>query len=172
MADLERAARAQADALIARPASQRAEAITAIKSFANNQDLDVQYQRTVKSSYNPAALTEVYYAGLDEYDVNISNNTIIQYGPRPNRPGEDPKKFNLEDRFTSEQLKQMAIDFISTQASSDIGNLSYTEKTKNGTNYFFRWEGKGRLFNSLPTFIQVGYTTNGDMLSYTNTLEL
>jgi hypothetical protein len=172
MNQLHDSAQKQIDELIARPQNERAAAVSKIKDFAGNASLNVTYQQTSKSSYNRTIPAELYFAGLDQYEVDARNNAIIQYGPRMTGPNEAQKTFDTTPRYDKEQLEAKAREFIAKQTNADIGSLAATSTSKNGVNYFFRWEDKSHVIEEMPAFIQVGYTVGGDLLSYTNTLGL
>ena len=164
---------AEVDALTARPESERQKAVTEIKKFADKQDLAVNYKHTGKSVYNPSVMEEVYTTDYDQYEVNVRNNRIIQFGPRPLEIGQEPKEFDTTDRYSKNELETMARQFIAKNAPEvKLDELTAKFGDKEGVNFFFRWEDSTREIEDMHPFIQVGFSRGGDLLSYTDTLGL
>jgi flagellar basal body-associated protein FliL len=164
---------AQIDALIARPENERQKAVTEIKKFADKQDLAVNYKNTAKSVYNPGVLEEVYTTDYDQYEIDVRNNKIIQFGPRPLNIGEKAKDFDTTARYSKEELETMARQFIAKNMPEvKLNDLTSKFGDKEGVNYFFRWEDTSREIEDMHPFIQVGFSRGGDLLSYTNSLGL
>ena len=164
---------AQIDALIARPESERQNAVTEIKKFADKQDMAVNYKSTSKSSYNAAVSAEVYTTDFDQYEVDARNNNIIQFGPRPLNIEEKSKEFDTTPRYSKVELETMARQFIAKNASAiKLDGLTPRFGDKEGVNYFFRWEDTSREIEDMHPFIQVGFSRGGSLLSYTNSLGL
>lgn len=164
---------AQIDALIARPESERQNAVTEIKKFADKQDMAVNYKSTSKSSYNAAVSAEVYTTDFDQYEVDARNNNIIQFGPRPLNIEEKSKEFDTTPRYSKVELETMARQFIAKNASAiKLDSLTPRFGDKEGVNYFFRWEDTSREIEDMHPFIQVGFSRGGSLLSYTNSLGL
>lgn len=164
---------AEVDALTARPESERQKAVTEIKKFAEKQDLAVNYKHTGKSVYNLGVMEEVYTTDYDQYEVNVRNNKIIQFGPRPLEIGQEPKEFDTTDRYSKNELETMARQFIAKNAPEvKLDELTAKFGDKEGVNFFFRWEDSTREIEDMHPFIQVGFSRGGDLLSYTDTLGL
>jgi len=164
---------AEIDALIARPESERQQAVSEIKQFADKQDLAVNYKNTSKSSYNANVSAEIYTTAFDQYEVDARNNQIIQFGPKPLEIGQESKKFDTTARYSKAELETMARQFISKNAPGvNVDNLTQKIGDKDGINYFFRWEDTTREIEDMHPLIQVGFSRGGDLLSYTNSLGL
>ncbi|MFA6193464.1 MAG: hypothetical protein WC726_01180 [Parcubacteria group bacterium] len=164
---------AQIDALVARPESERQQAVSEIKKFADKQDLAVNYKNTSKSSYNAAVSAEIYTTDFDQYEVDTRNNNIIQFGPRPLNIEEKSKEFDTTPRYSKAELETMARQFIAKNASAvKLEGLTPKIGDKEGVNYFFRWEDTSREIEDMHPFIQVGFSRGGSLLSYTNSLGL
>ncbi len=173
MKNLHDETQAQIDALIARPESERQKAVGEIKKFANKQDLSVNYKGTNKSIYNSAMMEEVYTTDYDQYEIDVRNNKIVQFGPKPLTVGEKGKAFNTEDKYSKSELETMARQFIAKNAPEvKLDDLSANFGDKEGVNFFFRWEDTTREIEDMHPFIQVGFSRGGDLLSYTDTLGL
>jgi hypothetical protein len=165
--------RDQIDSLTARPESERQKAVDKIKKFAKDESAQVQYKITAKSAYNSNVLEEVYTMGLDQYEIDSRNNTIIQFGPRPRNIDEAPKQFDTTARFSKNELETMARQFITENAPEvKLNDLSPKFSDKEGINYFFRWEDDSRIVEEMHPFIQVGFSRGGDVVSYVNTIGL
>lgn len=160
-------------AIIARPESEHQAAITSIRSFAQKPDLPVEYKSIAKSSYNNEVLAEYYIVGQDYYELDTRTNQVIQFGPASLQPGEKPKQYDTTPRYTPEQLEAMARAFIAERTKVDLTQLTPNHGNKGDVNFFFRWEDRTRerQDGSYP-FIQVGFTRGGDLLSYTNSLDM
>ncbi len=166
---------AEIDAMIARPQEQRQQAIAAIRNFANDPKLKVTYQDIGASSYNSALLSEIYITKYDQYEVDVRNNHIIQFGPRPIPVSEglQDKEADTTDRYTKAELEVKAREFIAKNAPDvQLDTLSAHVGAKEDTHCFFRWEDTTREIEGMHPFIQVGFSRGGDLLSYTNSLEL
>ncbi len=109
---------AEIDAMIARPQEQRQQAIAAIRNFANDPKLEVTYQDTGASSYNSALLSEIYITTHNQYEVDVRNNHIIQFGPRPIPVSEgiQDKEADTTNRYTKAELEVKARAFIAKNA--------------------------------------------------------
>lgn len=164
----------QIDDLIARPAIERGAAIAKIRSFANSPDLIVEYKYTSKSSYNWEVPAEIYYVGDNMYEIDIRNNEIIQFGPRPLTAVDlKPKEeLNSELLFSVAELERMARQVIAHNTRVELAKLSAAHGNKEEVNYFFRWEDHSRRIEGLYPFIQAGLSKSGVLVSYTNSLGL
>ena len=158
---------------LARPASERAAAVAKIRAFSGNQGLNPEYASTARSSYNSKVNAEFYRVGADYFEVDTRTNEIVQFGPAPMENGETAKAYNTEAKFSPEQLEAKAREFIAKNASNaDLSKLEASTGEKSGTNFFFRWTDESRDIDGTKPFVQVGFTTGGDLLSYTNSLGL
>ncbi len=163
----------QIDELIARPEQERQNAIVEIKKFAKDQKINVIYKNTSKASLNSSVPVEIYISGFDQYEVDIRNNKIIQFGPRPLAPGDNPKEFDQTLRYSLKELENMARQFILDNAPEvNLDNLTANFGSKENANYFFRWEDASREIEEMHPFIQVGFSRGGSLLSYANSLGL
>lgn len=145
----------------------------AVKAFVGNDDA-IMYHGESLSPYAPGTVTDIYYVGTDQYEVDITSVQVIQFGPRPLLTNEQSREYDTTDRYTSDELEVMAVSFITKHAPDvDLNALIPAHGNKEEINYFFRWEDslKNGLVGIRP-FIQVGFSRGGDLLSYTNTLGL
>lgn len=157
---------------VARPASERAAAITSMKNLLGS-DVSPKYESTSRSSYDYDTYAEFYRVGPDYFEVDMQTNKVIQFGPAPMKPGDTAKVYNTEAKFSKEDLEAKAQDFIAkNDPDADLGSMEASVGEKLGTNFFFRWTDSSKKVGEDNAFVQVGLTTGGDLLSYTNTLSL
>lgn len=177
--------------LRSRPDQDRQNAVNQVARFAKVSAADVRYERAGKSSYASSAPVELYVVGADQYEVNMLTDEIIQVTPAPRPENVGPKTYNNKPIYASAELEAKARSLISAQsrvrvdaltanhmekvisvgasnkpgspASSDVAPIVY---------HFFRWEDRSRNLEGMAPFIQVGFSSGGDLLSYTNTLSL
>lgn len=174
MATLHDQTQTQIDALIARSPAQRESAIMAIKSFARNADLDVIYRQTIKSTYDNGKMSEIYYAGTNQYEVMVSDNQIVQFGPRPlSATDQRPTEYTIKPELSIEELEKRAMDIVAMNDDVDLMSLNPQYSDKDSQMYFFRWIDESRtLQDGMNPFVQVGISVGGELASYTNTLSL
>jgi hypothetical protein len=74
-----------------------------------------------------------------------------------------------------EELRQIARQFAeehSAQFAELEEELTYSEGDKLGLRFFFQWEDRSRLWSFMPPMLQVGLTSDGQVFSWLNTLDL
>ena len=172
------------DDLIARPDRERRMAesvVTALaddpivaKALKGNREARVMYVRTAKSSYSAHVPVEFYQVGAAQFEVNASNNEVIQFGPRPLAEiGERPVDIDFTPRLVQSELAIMARRFVIRHAAGITLDSMKSEVTdKEGLTYFFRWTDPARNVDGMNPFVQVGISRGGEVVSYTNTLSL
>jgi hypothetical protein len=185
MKKLHAAAERQIDAMIARPEGQRQPASASIAAFAEAVDSSggkarssarkaIEYKRTTRSSYQRDVPVEIYHSDGDQYEVDIRNNHIIQFGPRP-EPDQNPSidTYDFTPRYTEMTLNKIARKFAES-VGADFVSKPLTPSTNNKEDlvYFFRWEDRSRMAEGLYPFVQVGISRGGQVVSFTNTLDL
>lgn len=157
---------------LARPASERVAAIASMKTMLGDE-VSPEYESTSRSSYDYDTYAEFYRVGPDYFEVDMETNKVIQFGPAPMKPGDEAKVYNTEAKFTKEDLEAKARDFIAkNDPAADLNSMDVSVGEKLGTNFFFRWTDTSKKVGEDNAFVQVGFTTGGDLLSYTNTLSL
>ncbi|MBA2749363.1 MAG: hypothetical protein H0U45_11640 [Tatlockia sp.] len=135
-------------------------------------EANVVYQRTSHSSYNdnPA---DIFFVGKNQYEVDSESNKIVQFGPRPRTIDDpEPTAVDFTQHCSPKPLRQMAIEYASKYSSLPLAQLTESVTDKDGVVYFFRWETDTKKFDGLPAFVQIGLSCGGDLVSYTNTLDL
>ena len=129
--------------------------------------------------YNQKVKTEIYVSGLDAYEIDTRTEKVIDYGERLRKQGEAPRQLTKMVNYNKEQLKNMAKVLADSQTDIDLNTLTYsiagdTDDTTYG-HFFFRWEDQTQKLEDvgdMHPFIQVGYNSACEILSYTNTLGL
>lgn len=173
------------DELSARPEVQRQVAIASAAAFIADPSIAkalarskaktaVKYKHTTKSPYNEAVPVEVYQIGTAQFEINALNDKIIQFGPRPlTDTGKSPSAFDLTQRFRQAELLGQARRFVVRHSGSiNLDALVAKVNDKEGLVYFFRWEDGSREVDGVHPFVQVGITIAGEIVSYTNTMDL
>lgn len=137
---------------------------------------NLEYRYSGKSPYNSAIPVEVYRSGRLQIEMNAVDGTVIQFGPEPtDNTGTDPSTIaDFSSRFGWDELSQMAQQFIKKAApGADLGALEGQVDDKEGLVFFFRWSNPtSEVDEGVRPFVQVGITAGGDIVSYTNTLDL
>lgn len=141
---------------------------------SDSKDIEakVVYQRTSHSSYNDSP-AHIFYVGNDQYEVDAESHKIVQFGPRP-LTIDDPEITTTDfgEKCDPKQLQALAFDFAAKHSSLPLEGLEESMSDKDGIAYFFRWETSAKKFDGMRAFIQVGLNCAGDLLSFTNTLDL
>lgn len=125
-----------------------------------------------KTQYTRTALRFVDDQGM-AYRVDKESGEVIQVGPASRKSLEEPAPtLDYTERYTSEELKELALQFLAKQGvdvEKETANLSFTVTSKDGKGYFFRWDDKSAP-EGIVRFLQVGFTVGGSLLSYSNAL--
>jgi hypothetical protein len=136
----------------------------------------LEYRYTGKSPYNSAIPVEVYRSGRLQVEMNALDGSVIQFGPEPTDDvAIDPSTIaDFTPRFGWRELLQIAQQFVNKASPSlDPATLQSQIDDKEGLVFFFRWSNPtSGLEEGVRPFVQVGITVGGDIVSYTNTLDL
>lgn len=175
----------QVDQLIARPARRRQVAVDIAASFAADPSIakalgqgltrsSVEYKHTTKSPYNESVPVEIYQSGAAQFEISALNDEILQFGPRSlTDEKESPVTLDLTPRFHQAELLGQVRRFLARRGDNlNFNALTARVSDKDGLVYFFRWEDELREVAGAHPFVQVGMTTGGEVVSYTNTLGL
>jgi hypothetical protein len=130
-----------------------------------------QYISRTVFPYNPAIAIEKYETLQYIYSVDMETEQILEVMPV------DSTRFRREANsesapLSAEELEQRAISYLKTvDPNLERSNLQANFSDKEGRNYFFRWEDPTKtLPDGMTPFVQVGLSSQGELLNYVNTL--
>ena len=128
----------------------------------------VTYLDQDRTPYMPAATLERYQAGKYIYSLDIETNQIIEINLI------DDRSYSTEKKHAERELEKMAISFIEKVARTiKLDSLVPTHGNKEGQTFFFRWEDPSqKLSDGMPAFVQVGFSSAGDLVHFVNTVPL
>lgn len=152
------------------------EGIASIKSFAKNDRVNAKFLQSAWNAYydDPAGKPQGQvniFADSDGwmYLVALDTNKVIQVGPMPRESLDAPTpSFDLSEKYSKEDLQGYAEKWLKDHGISVEEGLSLNVTSKDEHAYFFRWTDEKAVGEM--RFLQVGFTTGGSLLSYTNTL--
>jgi hypothetical protein len=137
-------------------------------------------------AFNPAEVLDAYTLERAAFDPNLSNLSVDLYhvngalyalDPRTNRVVEFEAsplivQTGAAANFTSDQLKQTAIQLIAINIPGIQLNQYYLETSNKGANFFFRWSAGKPGEPGYQNSVQVSYTQKGQLLGYIQALML
>ena len=150
--------------------------ITMIWQVTGKPDLILKFQ-SIQGTTNAQGRSAALYTdetGM-EYYVDIETARLVKINPNfpshPNIPANEKKSMD--------ELRGIARQFASTNSPRLAGLesvLLYEENCK-GEICFFRWDYRNKDWGGtdwvmMPPFLQVGVLTNGQIVTYNNTLDL
>ena len=162
------------DALHARGPEEREGALAAIREFAGNPALAVEYGATVPNPNVSGQMVELYSAGGVQYWIDPQSDIVRQMIVM------DPLMLTKSDRnieYSPHESEAQARDFlekncvcfenVEDELEFQIGNKSVEGEP---SVRFFRWEVANHVTDKhdLPPFIQVGVSSNGIIVNYTD----
>ncbi|MGC9400597.1 MAG: hypothetical protein ACP5HM_15880 [Anaerolineae bacterium] len=162
------------DALYARSPEEREAAVAAIRKFAGDPDLTIEYGATVPNPNVSGQMVELYSAEGVQYWVDPQTDIIRQMVVM------DPLILTRSDtaiEYSIQESEAQARDFLEGKSVcfkevKDELELQVGEKSMEGepSIRFFRWEVTGPMTDTydLPPFIQVGVSSNGIVVNYTD----
>jgi len=157
----------------ARTPKDRQPAVDRIKAFAGN-NAQIEYLYGFPSIYNKEIIEEYYRAGFDSYIINVNTNDVIKTTEMIHKAGDPQKQYDWTPKYSRLQLEKMARAFIAKyEPGVDLSRLTPNYAYHNNRS-IFRWEDTSRQLedpNKSYPFIEVGYTTGGDLLVYANYLD-
>ncbi|HTM67947.1 MAG TPA: hypothetical protein VL426_01480 [Candidatus Binatia bacterium] len=165
-----------ADAAIARPATERAAAIAAIRAFRTNDWLEVDYRSTSPNPYKDGEEKIEIYADDKgfEYWIDPARDVLVQAGPGAGlHPA--PRKARPDARLPVPELRSRALAILERQMpgfGKRKSSLHPLEDHKDKLVYFFRWDdfSQPAKESEMPPFVQVALYADGELASYTDTL--
>lgn len=144
------------------------QAIASIRAMLGTQDLPLFF---LKEDGNPNAdlRKTLIYADEQggEYWVDKQTLQIVQWMPRQTENSGDVK--------TIDTLRSIARTFAERQSPKfrqKDSSLTFTESTKDGSAYAFRWEDRAITGHMMFPFLQILIRTDGQILNYHNTLDI
>jgi hypothetical protein len=170
------------DALRARPPEEREGALAAIRAFAGDAEIEIEYQYTSSNanlSTNPGlegqCPVEVYYVGDVEYSVDPRTDTVVQMAsvirsmPPPTLSSPEGTA-----EYSAQESEAQARDFLKEHSAcfeSVEVELAFQTGEKHSpldgyTVRFFRWEIPNWQGGGMSPFIQVGVTSRGRVVYY------
>jgi len=155
------------DAGLARPESERQQAIALVQSIAG-PNARVEYLSTVPGV---TGNEENYAVGATLYVVNVALDTLVSMNEVPRTDPNDPtRELDFSPRYKQQDLETMARGFVQTYApGADLTKLTCTQGMYGhaGENYYwFAWDQTDPRYAR----IYIAYTPGGDIGSYLNTL--
>jgi len=103
------------------------------------------------------------------YWLDVETYHLVQIEPAPLVSADPAGSKSIEE------LRQIA-ERIALEHSLQFGGLMdvlvYSEGDKLDQNYFFQWENRTKHWGSMPPMLQVGLTSDGQLFSWLNTLDL
>ena len=162
------------EALIARPASERAQVEAMIEAIDGNKAV---YLERFTLPYNPSAALERYQAGKFFYTVDIASSQVVDVSPVDISvfPKHSPNSNALKGKYSEDELQMLARDYITKVAGEiNLDALTPVFANKEGRIYFFRWEDSSvSLDDGTAVFVQVAISSlDGEVRHFVNTLPL
>ena len=147
-----------------------------IRQVTGNPELALKFQSIQGPANAPGRNAALY---TDEtgvkYYVDVDTARLVEIDPNfqshPSVPANEQKSMD--------ELRGVARQFAMTNSprlSATESDLLYEENCK-GDICFFRWDYRNKDWSGtdwvmMPPFLQVGVLTNGEIVSYNNTLDL
>ncbi len=156
----------QIDELTARPLEERIKFIERIQSIEGNQKAEYSFH-TDMPYYGKSLKTEVYETPSYEYVMDVNTGNILEVAIK------NWNDHHMQPTYSQDELENKAVNYLqSIDSSVDLSKLSLQVYEKVGT-IFFRWEDESsELLDGRYPFVQVGLSTDGDLLTYVNTLQI
>ena len=158
--------RKQIDELTARPTKNREDTANIIQTIVN-EPVAYQYHDRMPA-YDQNANVELYKSNKNIYTMDIATNELIEIDPINSSESGTQNSDKIQSQDALRKLAENLIKSVSK--TLDVSKLVFSLGQK-GANYFFRWEDTSKKLSSgMQPFVQVGYTQNGDLLNYVNTI--
>lgn len=144
------------------------QAIASIRAFRNQNDLLLTYDGETE---NPNADLRDSLAYRDhqggQYLVDQETLRVAEWTPQLAADAGETKPV--------EELRALALTFAyhqSPRLAQNPDSLTFTQMTKDGSQYAFRWEDPSITGHMMTPFLQVVIRTDGEILQYINTLDI
>ena len=177
-----------------RDASARQKAARMIAEAVSVTSDQVTYMHTMTTPYDSRTRLELYTAKQMEVLLDPRTNTIVRIGSAANATPSNPSQSAQPTTYSTQQLEARARTVVGRYSTASLdklranhqqkpivtqtGGLASKQPTKQQlttVNFsFFRWEDRNRALDvkGTPPFIQVGFSPDGTLLNYVNTLGL
>jgi len=174
VAEVHNQAAREYDALHARSPEEREGALVAIREFAGNPDLVIEYGATVPNPNVNGQMVELYSAGGVQYWVDPQSDVVRQMivmDPLVLTKSDTNTEYSIQESEAQVRdfLEKNCICFkdVEDELEFQVGKKSVEGKP---SVRFFRWEVASRATDiyDLPPFIQVGISSNGIVVNYTD----
>lgn len=162
----------QATITFVTPADQEA-SIASIRVFVEQPDLQLTFTSVTPMPNSPTGdwPVAVYNDGLRDYMIEPNSHRVVGIDLTSlgfTQLQNAPALTQTELQAKAERLVSVNTPDFATLKSG----LTYSEGSKDGTTFFFRWEKPVWEVGALnPTFAQVVLSASGDLIGYINTLK-
>ncbi len=139
--------------------------IEVVKKFTNSEM--VEYDSTGIFIYDGSTLVDRYRAGEFLYEVDTTNNQIVQFSPI----SDENYTLNGVNTIDRRQFGPKAAQLIMNLAPEiNLNHLNHVVEENNP--FYFRWENENlpKLLNGDSQYVQVVYMPDGRIFSYINTI--
>lgn len=157
------------------PAGNYEEAMANIRFVAEQPDLQLEFKEITS---NPNSKTRKIIVFTDskrnEYRVDFLTYQVIEF-VRDKVPKGDSTSIGDGKTIPVDDLRVIARDFgvrHSFLFAQNAGRLVFSEMTKDGSTYAFRWEDPSTPDLTMRPFLQIVIGVDGSIIGYINTLDI
>jgi len=144
------------------------QAIASIQAFRNQRELNLTYGGETPNPNADMRDSLVYRDDEGgEYLVDKEKLQVVFWMPQATADSRSTKNV--------EELRALALTFAYRQSprlAQNASSLTFTQMTKDGSNYGFRWEDQDSTGHIMTPFLQVVIRTDGEIVQYMNTLDV
>ncbi len=144
------------------------QAVVSIRAMTGDSNLALTFREETQNPNGELRKTWIYVDDQgEEYWVDQETLRVVQWMPKPAGPSGEVK--------TIDALRSLALTFAyhqSPRLEQNASSLTFTETTKDGSAYAFRWEDPDITGLMMRPFLQVIMRTDGQILQYMNTLDV
>jgi hypothetical protein len=150
--------------------------VAMIRQVIGKPDLVLTFQAIQGTANAPGRSAALYTDQTrTEYYVDIETARLVQIIPNfPSHPS-----IPANEKKSMDELRGIARQFASTNSPrlADLESVLLYEENCKGEICFFRWDYRNKDWTGtdwmmMPPFLQVGVLTNGQIVTYNNTLDL
>jgi len=144
------------------------QAIASIRAFRNQDDLALTFGGETPNPNADMRDSLVYRDNEGgEYLVDKEKLQVVFWMPQAPADSGSTK--------TVEELRALALTFAYHQSqllALDASSLTFTQMTKDGSNYAFRWEDQSITGHTMTPFLQVVIRSDGEIVQFMHTLDI